>query len=144
MFNEIVSFISTLKLVDYIFFFAIITLFILILTLIYFIKINDQVFEQELEKKTIKKITKTIEKETKPKSHILDEFEQEQENTAIISCEELLNSDNNNLELNVVEEKEIGDISIKKLDGENTFLPAGSSEYKKEELFLSTLKKYTA
>lgn len=172
------SFLNTfmaLSWVDFVFFLAVLALIILIVTLIYFIKINDP--EEEVKSDIIKiseivneepiSIAPLIEDETE-KEELLDlkaitealeqrdakiidmtEYEEEQEQRAIISYDELIEK-TNNLKINYEEEQTLGDLTIKKVDLENLVAPADEEttkinvqviSYQKEEAFLEALKK---
>lgn len=139
IFKDIFAFLNTLTFIDLVFFFSVVTLIILVVSLIYFIKINDEVFE-EPKKEEKKDILDKIEIET-PK--IFDEneegelldlqaltkqleenngmnvdltaYEKEQEERAIISYEELINKTSNS-KINYEDEEVIDDIVIKKVD----------------------------
>ena len=45
IFKDILGFLNTLTFIDLVFFFSVVTLIVLVVSLIYFIKINDEVFE---------------------------------------------------------------------------------------------------
>ena len=53
IFKDILGFLNTLSFIDLVFFFSVVLLIILIVSLIYFIKINDEVFEKKEESKNI-------------------------------------------------------------------------------------------
>lgn len=172
------SFLNTfmaLSWVDFVFFLAVLALIILIVTLIYFIKINDP--EEEVKNDIVKisdivneepiSIAPLIEDETE-KEELLDlkaitealeqrdtriidmtEYEEEQEQRAIISYDELIEK-TNNLKINYEEEQTLGDLTIKKVDLENLVAPSEVEtpkinvqviSYQKEEAFLEALKK---
>ncbi|MBQ4583608.1 MAG: hypothetical protein IJA94_01790 [Bacilli bacterium] len=162
--------------VDFVFFMAVLALIILIVTLIYFIKINDPeeeikndivniaeiineeepisivpLIEDEAEKEELldlKAITEALEqRDTK----IIDmtEYEEEQEQRAIISYDELIEK-TNNLKINYEEEQTLGDLTIKKVNLDDLVAPAEIEmpkinvqviSYQKEEAFLEALKK---
>lgn len=138
-FKDIFGFLNTLTFIDLIFFFSVVVLIILIVSLIYFIKINDEVFEspKEVEKKDVleniqveapqifdeneegelldlKALTKQLE-ENKTMNIDLTAYEKEQEERAIISYDELLKK-TNNVEINYEEEEIVDDITVKKVD----------------------------
>lgn len=172
------SFLNTfmaLSWVDFVFFLAVLALIILIVTLIYFIKINDPeeevksdivkisdivneepisiapIIEDETEKEELldlKAITEALEQRD---ARIIDmtEYEEEQEQRAIISYDELIEK-TNNLKINYEEEQTLGDLTIKKVDLENLVAPSEVEtpkinvqviSYQKEEAFLEALKK---
>lgn len=168
--------VSALTLVDFIFFISMILLIILVVALIYFIKINSddeiieasnfEVSDEVKEDATnlckgayddernaiidLQSITKEL--ENRKSSPIdLTEYEQEQEQRAIISYDELVNRQKS-LALNY-EPEEINDseLSVKKVDLENLVNIASTDtksnvevrviSYQKEEDFLKALKK---
>lgn len=154
IFSDIICFLKSLTFVDLVFFFAVLVLMILIVTLIYFIKINNETespivnLEETAEMKIVKEITKNIENEEIPNINFT-EYEKDQENKAIISYEELLNK-KNNYELNYEKEELLDDLSVKKVDLENLVNLKQESpvkvgvrviSYAEEEAFLQTLKR---
>lgn len=142
-----------LRLVDIIFFFAVLILMILIVTLIYFIKINNESEEKEkdLEETQEMKIAKELRdsmKNSEPTIKFTD-YEKDQEDKAIISYDELLNK-GNNYELNYEKEEMHDDLSVKKVDLDNLVNknnnPVSNIEvrlisFQKEEAFLEALKR---
>ncbi len=150
--NDISNVLSNLSLPDYILIGAIIVLIILVIALIYVLK-NDTIedntesFEEHYSpiKEDIKEninaieeveqsdsndlnnIVKSIE-ETNPPRIDMTMYEQEQENTAIISYEELLKRMNQG---SIVEKEEMLDntISIKKLNFDNTIEETGTNTF---------------
>lgn len=154
LFNDIGKFLSTLTFADLVFFFAVLVLMILIVTLIYFIKINNDELEETdtssetPEMKIIKEITKDINTDKLPNIEFT-EYEKDQENKAIISYEELLGK-TNNYELNYEKEETYDDLSVKKVDLENLVslkeektpkIDVRVISYHEEEAFLRTLKQ---
>ena len=155
--NDTISFIKTLSFVDIIFFFAVLTLMLLIITLIYFIRENKEEIEYpsnpddhkpSSEIMDLKEITAAWEN-AEPSTINLNKYEEEQEEKAIISYEELLNH-KNDFALNYSEEENVdGDLTIKKVDLDNLvnhdikLTPEFSVtvlSYEKEEAFLKALK----
>ncbi len=157
-FKDIFEFLKSLTFIDYIFFFAIIVLLILIVTLIYFIKINDEVFLNKKDKENlettkemaiVKEITKNmVNKE--PKTVSFTDYEKDQEEKAIISYDELLKHDNN-YEINYEKEEVYDDLKVKKIDLDHLIMDkeenpkpnfAGRAiSFQKEEAFLQALKR---
>lgn len=164
IFIDIMEFIKTLSLVDIAFFFAVVVLMLLIITLIYFIKENN---EEDIEIKDVvanpslsatteessaiidlKEITKALENAEAPAIN-LNSYEEEQEEKAIISYDELLKR-KNDFAINYSEEESIDeDLSIKKVDlgnlvnkevSEKTDIKVMVISYEKEEAFLEALK----
>lgn len=154
IFSDIICFLKSLSFVDLVFFFAVLVLMILIVTLIYFIKINSETeenvgaLEETAEMQIVKEITKNIDNDDLPNINFT-EYEKDQENKAIISYEELLNK-KNNYELNYEKEELLDDLSVKKVDLDNLVnLKQETSakvdvrviSYAEEEAFLQTLKR---
>ena len=156
--TDIKDLLSTLNFIDLVFFFAVVTLMILVVTLIYFIKINDDVLKKDLvkgetrEMQIVNEITKNLEKSNDDNNMHIDftDYEKDQEEKAIISYEELLNK-NNNYELNYSNEEMQDDLLIKKFDLENLVnhnteaknnkVDVRVISYAKEEAFLEALKQ---
>lgn len=140
-----------LRLVDIIFFFAVLILMILIVTLIYFIKINNETEEKDLEETQEMKIVKELRdsmKNSEPTIKFTD-YEKDQEDKAIISYDELLNK-GNNYELNYEKEEMHDDLSVKKVDLDNLVNKNNNTvsnievrliSFQKEEAFLEALKR---
>lgn len=140
-----------LRLVDIIFFFAVLILIILIVTLIYFIKINNETEEKDLEETQEMKIAKELRdsmKNSEPTIKFTD-YEKDQEDKAIISYDELLNK-GNNYELNYEKEEMHDDLSVKKVDLDNLVNKNNNTvsnievrliSFQKEEAFLEALKR---
>ena len=140
-----------LRLVDIIFFFAVLILMILIVTLIYFIKINNETEEKDLEETQEMKIAKELRdsmKNSEPTIKFTD-YEKDQEDKAIISYDELLNK-GNNYELNYEKEEMHDDLSVKKFDLDNLVNKNNNTvsnievrliSFQKEEAFLEALKR---
>lgn len=140
-----------LRLVDIIFFFAVLILMILIVTLIYFIKINNETEEKDLEETQEMKIAKELRdsmKNSEPTIKFTD-YEKGQEDKAIISYDELLNK-GNNYELNYEKEEMHDDLSVKKVDLDNLVNKNNNTvsnievrliSFQKEEAFLEALKR---
>ncbi|NMA50981.1 MAG: hypothetical protein GX951_03945 [Mollicutes bacterium] len=149
----ILSFLKSLSFIDYVLFFTVIFLLILIVSLIYFIKINeDNVSEIELsDPDNLKQIASLMAK-TSPKPVKFTSYEKEQEDKAIISYDELLEN-TGQFSLNYLEEQNIEDkkdISVKKVDLEHLISPSLTNDLpkpkqiillKKEEEFLEALKE---
>lgn len=164
IFDDILSFLKSLSFIDYVFFFAIVVLIILVVTLIYFIKINDDVLVDKTPKKTkkedleetqemkiVKEITKNMVENDSPKETInFTDYEKDQEEKAIISYDELVNKEND-YEINYEKEEYYDDLSVKKLDLDNLVTEKGEHveskftgrviSFAKEEAFLNALKQ---
>lgn len=158
--SNISEFFHTLSFVDVVFFIAVLILMILVVTLIYFIRINEDVseqvkkdipFEETAEMKIVKEIESKMSYEDEPIVSIT-EYEQEQEDKAIISYDELL-SKTNNYELNYETEEVKDDVSVKKVNLDDLLNKSSKSEIKesipngrvisfaREEAFLEALKR---
>lgn len=127
----------------------------ILLTIILFKHIKNRKIEMSILKKAkkdridLEAITKNIEKNYKPAAIRLTSYEEEQENNAIISYEELLvNKDNQRINYDDSYQNKI-DLNVKKVnleDNTGTELPRTKLEvslmnYKQEEAFLKALKK---
>lgn len=163
-FKSFINTFSALSWVDIVFFLAVIFLIILVVTLIYFVLINkdeegskdvkpisekkpeiaifDDPNEQE-ELLDLKTLTKKLE-DQKDKPILMNDYEEEQEQKAIISYDELLASQKD-LKINYEDEKQLGDLTIKKVNIDNLATPKEDKvqviSYEKEEAFLEALKK---
>lgn len=163
VFQDMFQFIKTLSFVDIVFFFAVLALMLLIITLIYFIKENSdddiessfidfpKKKEEEIQKDELddlRKITEALEN-AEPSTIHLNQYEEEQEEKAIISYDELLKR-KNDFAINYSEEENIdGDLTIKKVDLDHLLntevvvkpeLKVSVISYEKEEAFLEALK----
>lgn len=160
---DTIEFVKTLALVDVMFFFAVLALMLILITLIYFIKENSEedIYIPENPKKeepipistqseidSLKEITQALE-EAEPSNINLNKYEEEQEEKAIISYEELLTR-KNDFAINYSEEENIAeDLTVKKVDLSNLLnkdvevkpkLNVSVISYDKEEAFLEALK----
>ena len=123
IFSDIGNFLLALRFVDVVFFLAVLILMILVITLIYFIKINDGEFkkktcEETAEMRIVRDLKDSMNGENKTVQ--FTDYEKEQENKAIISYDELVKK-SNNYDLNYVEEKNIDDLTVKQVDLDNLF-----------------------
>ena len=157
--TDTISFFKALTFVDVVFMMSIIGLIVLIVTLIYIIKVNDEeevdtvkeivsttspveepsneVVEEELD---LSKITKELDQST-PRTIALNDYEREQEEKAIISYDELLKTKDLQEEINYIKEQNLGDLTVRSVDVESITRPielpkikAKLAEDKKEEL----------
>lgn len=166
--EDTISFIKTLSFVDVVFFLAVLALMLLIITLIYFIRENKYEEEsiplvsKDLEEPMVKlseendedraitslaEINKVLD-EVDDRAVLLNNYETEQEEKAIISYEELLKR-KNDYAINYSEEERLDDLSVKKVDLDNLLNKDIHEEnkvkvtvisYEKEEAFLKALK----
>ena len=156
IFTDIWDFLKTLSFVDIVFFFAVLILMILIVTLIYFIKINNDekeikkndLNEETAEMKIVKEIQKNMDNDETVTINFTN-YEKDQEDKAIISYDELVKK-NSNYGLNYETEELKDDLLVKKVNLDNL---AGSNNtevskvevrvisFAKEEAFLQALKQ---
>lgn len=157
--NDTISFLKTLSFVDVVFFFAVLALMLLVIVLIYFIRENssdeynniiphnsDQT-KNEID--SLKEITEALEN-AEPSSVNLNKYEEEQEEKAIISYDELLKR-KNDFAINYSDEEMLDDdLTVKKVDLDNlvnkdviapTKIKVSVISYQKEEAFLEALKQ---
>ncbi len=179
IFKDIITFFKSLSFVDIVFMMSIIGLIVLIVTLIYIIKVNDDeeveeiklnnddkkeeikqevieqpkeevknnVIEDELD---LSKITQELD-HTSPKAIALNEYEREQEERAIISYDELLKTKDLQEEINYINEKNLGDLTVKSVDVESLTKPIElpkinerlKEEEKKEEKIIEEVEDET-
>ncbi len=161
--NDTFSFLKTLSFVDVVFFFAVLALMLLIIVLIYFLREN-QIEDNNIpkNKKTIdlndsnkeitslREITEAL--ENAPTNTVnLNHYEEEQEEKAIISYDELLKR-KNDFAINYSEEENLDeDLTVKKVNLDNLVnsneeresnnLKVSVISYEKEEAFLNALKQ---
>ena len=162
--NDTLSFLKTLSFVDVVFFFAVLALMLLVIVLIYFLRENHiednnitfkQDFDQKIDSKpnkeieSLKEITEALEN-AEPNAINLNKYEEEQEEKAIISYEELLKK-KNDFAINYTEEENLDDdLTVKKVDLDNLVnrdvivkpeIKVSVISYEKEEAFLEALKQ---
>ena len=146
---DIINFLKSLTLIDYILYIAILVLIILIVSLIYLLKTTDidSIIEQENDDDfDIKNAVKELSEKT-PREMELTDYEKEQEENAIISYDELVESTRNN-KINYQAEEINDKISVKKFDLDN-LVSEGKEEslnvkvltFEHEEAFLAALKQ---
>jgi len=128
--KDFIAFIKTLDFVDILFVVSLVALVILITTLIYIIKVNDEDEEIDIEEESantnnnveeeldLSQITKEI--ENAPVNPVtLNDYEKEQEEKAIISYDELLKTKDLKEDINYVKEMQLGDLMVKSVDNKN-------------------------
>ena len=155
MYENLVGFIYSLSMGDYFFFIGTFLLIVLFVYILYLIKCSDgeEALNAVSDKKDdfdIEAVTKAIEKDYKPETIRLTSYEEEQENNAVISYEELLrNKDKISVSYDDEYEFEEPTLSVKKFDLTNTSetpvideskLKVQLMSYEKEEEFLKALK----
>ena len=152
--HDISAFLLSLSLIDYILYFAVLVLLVLIISLIYIMKAGDDVMEPEavMEHDSIdlNEIIETIEENnTKPIN--MTSYEEEQEEKAIISYDELIenaktypiNYDTEELVDNEIKVKKINldQLANKESTEEPKKIEVKLIKYEKEEAFLKELKQ---
>ena len=163
--DDIMNFFKTLSFVDVVFFFAVLALMLLIIVLIYFIRENRAEEEMNFpsqgnnlppkndnnndEITSLKEITEALEN-AEPSAINLNKYEEDQEEKAIISYDELLKR-KNDFAINYSEEESLDDdLTVKKVDLDNLInkevrvkpeIKVSVISYEKEEAFLEALKK---
>lgn len=148
----LINIIGDLTIVDMIVLIALMTFIILIISVIYIYKIStlEEDYDDEREVNDmldLKEITKQIEEAPRAVNINLTPYEQEQEEKAIISYDELVRS-NNSMKINYKEEKQDAGVTVKQVDLDNIAkYDKNSSDtkvniisYEKEEAFLGALK----
>ncbi len=155
MYENLVGFIYSLSMGDYFFFIGTFLLIVLFVYILYLIKCSDgeealNVVSDKKDDFDIEAVTKAIEKDYKPETIRLTSYEEEQENNAVISYEELLkNKDKISVSYDDEYEFEEPTLSVKKFDLTNTSetpvideskLKVQLISYEKEEEFLKALK----
>ena len=152
MLKDIYNLLKSITFIDYVFFFTVIFLIILVICLVYFIKINGKVVETEDildDPDNLKAIADKIEN-TPAKPVTFTSYEQEQEEKAIISYDELL-SNTGEYQLNYSDEETKDDLTVKKFDLEHLTSPStvetpkeDNIEVPKEGIHLLSLDKEEA
>ena len=150
--NDIIAILSSLSFVDYILYFSVLALLILTIALIYVLKSEDEeksIGSEEMKENEVdlKYIASTIKEKTEP---IVDmtAYEEEQEQKAIISYDELVKESNkkqlqyDKVELvdNLIPTKKISLADMIK-EPEEKEEETNVFHYEKEEAFLKTLKE---
>lgn len=152
MIQNILLFLDKLTFIDYVFFFTVVFLIVLIVSLVYFIRVNEEIMiadEKAADPDNLANIVSKIKKEAKPVT--FTSYEKEQEDKAIISYDELKNN-TKDVELNYAEEEMQGDLTVKKFDLQNLVKDTVRTDPPKsievhlmplahEEEFLQTLKE---
>ena len=142
MLNGLIVFIKSLSFIDYVFFFTVIFLLVLIVSLIYFVRINEEVIAMEdsiSDPDNLRAINETIKKEAKPIK--FTSYEKEQEDRAIISYDELL-SNKEDVQINYVDEDKVGgDVLVKKIDLNNLVSPVKVPNEPKIEVHVISLQR---
>ncbi|MBQ3021181.1 MAG: hypothetical protein IJD92_03050 [Bacilli bacterium] len=150
--ENIFGFLYTLSMGDYIFFMLAFILLLGVVYMIYLIKKEDEKVEtyyKEENSDYLESIKEKIEKEYKPTTIKLTEYEEEQEKNAIISYDELVkNKDSYTISYDD-EYVSNSEINVKKISSDNTGVKSDNNEtlqvklmnYDKEEAFLTALKQ---
>ena len=150
--NFLTEIIGQLSIIDMILIIALITFIILIISVIYLYKISTIEIEEEEESEVndmmdLKEISRQIEENQRTRNIELTPYEQEQEEKAIISYDELIKN-NNSMRINYDDEDDTSGILVKKVDLKNIAdidetsndTEVHAISYKEEEAFLEALK----
>ncbi len=154
--TDIISFLKSLELIDYVLFFSVMALIVLIVSLLYIVRTSDEEYTYTLDKDLdddldLVALSKEIDEHTPYNNIDLTDYETEQEEKAIISYDELIKQ-HKNYALNYEEESNKAGINIKKIDNSNplnetdiedksTKVPNIVLSYEREEEFLKLLKQ---
>ena len=140
MLNNILHLVLNISFIDYVLFFTVVFLIILVVCLIYFIRINGKVVDTTIidNPESLKQIAESIEN-TPVKPVNFTPYEKEQEEKAIISYDELL-SNTGEYKINYLNEEKKDDVIVKKVDL-NNIATINKVETKKEGIHLMSLEK---
>ena len=155
--SDIISFLKSLALVDFVLYFSVLVLIILIVSLIYIVRTSDDDYDFPIDNENddeldLVALSKEIDEHTPYNNVDLTDYETEQEEKAIISYDELIKQ-HKNYALNYAEESNNAGINIKRIDNCNplneteeeeepsTKVPNIVLSYEREEEFLSLLKQ---
>lgn len=146
---DIIAFLKTLTFIDYVLYFAILILIILVTSLIYLLKttnIDEEDFCYEEDGFDIKNAVEEL-SQSKPQNINLTDYEKEQEEKAIISYQELVNSIKKN-KINYEEEITNESVKIRKVNLDDLISEEAEEPVKvrvmtfeHEEAFLEALKQ---
>lgn len=142
MVKDIILFLKNLSFIDYVFFFTVIFLIILVVSLIYFIRINEDEIEQEkvTDPDNLQDIANALKNTETPKPVTFTSYEKEQEDRAIISYDELL-SNTGEYALNYSSEDNKDGLTVKKFDLDNLVNPSLKVEPSKIDVHLFSTKR---
>lgn len=133
MINDVLSFLKSLTLIDYVFFFTVLFLLILVVCLIYFVIINKDAANIKTldlnDPMDLKKLANSIVVDKEPIE--FTSYEEEQEKKAIISYDELLSKTDNG-SINYVDEN-TNDSLVKRVNLQDLIKPAVNVEVAEEE-----------
>ena len=147
--ENLFGFLYTLSMGDYFFFIATFILILAFVYVIYLIKSTDYKDEKNEEINYIENIKNDLENNYKPEYSDLTDYEKEQEESAIISYEELIkNKDKMNYSYDDEYVSDVKDIEVKKInlsskgfDKVDEKIEVKLFDYKEEEEFLMALKQ---
>ncbi|MBR1416549.1 MAG: hypothetical protein IJ572_01880 [Bacilli bacterium] len=136
------TFIKSLSFIDIMFIVSILGLVILIVTLIYIIKMNDDDTDESTnieidkidtndEELDLLEITKEL-NESPTKPIVLNDYEKEQEEKAIISYDELLKTKDLKEDINYIKEENIDGLTVKSVDPNELTKPIELPKIKEE------------
>ncbi len=158
--NDLITVIKGLSLIDYILYFSVLILIILTVGLIYILKTDNNDIEkrknigsdflekpEETNELDLQHIATHIDEKPKPLIDMTS-YEEEQEQKAIISYDELLNSNKKNVTFekeqlvdDCIPTKKINLTDMIKEDKDEEYNQATIFHYEREEAFLQTLKE---
>ncbi len=145
--QDLFKFLKSLNHIDIFLYIAVLVLLILVVSLIYIIKTSDEETQPEEPKNNdeldIQEVIDNIGVKTDAIQNNCSQYEEEQEEKAIISYDELLKRKNDN-PLSYEEEKIFEDnLSVKKIHVDKSLEEVEKpSAYQKEEEFLKNLKAF--
>lgn len=150
--ENIFGFLYTLSMGDYIFLIATFIIILAFVYVLYLIKRDEDmgILYKNEDISYLENVKDTLERDYKPNEIELTDYEKEQEESAIISYEELIkNKDKINISYDKNYKSDIEEINVKKIilsdngtkEDNNTKLDVKLMNYDKEEAFLVALKQ---
>lgn len=150
--ENIFGFLYTLSMGDYIFLIATFIIILAFVYVLYLIKRDEEmgILYKNEDISYLENVKETLEKDYKPNNIDLTDYEKEQEESAIISYEELIkNKDKINISYDKNYKSETEEIDVKKIvlsdkgikENNDTKLDVKLMNYDKEEAFLVALKQ---
>ena len=150
--EKIFGFLYTLSMGDYIFLIATFIIILAFVYVLYLIKRDEEmgILYKNEDISYLENVKETLEKDYKPNNIDLTDYEKEQEESAIISYEELIkNKDKINISYDKNYKSETEEIDVKKIvlsdngikENNDTKLDVKLMNYDKEEAFLVALKQ---
>ena len=148
--ENLFGFLYTLSMGDYIFLGCTFLILVAFVYVIYLMKKDEEKSMIKNEMNDLENIKNTIEREYKPETVVLTDYEKEQEENAIISYDELINNKNKvNISYDEDYEADTEEVLVKKInitenssnEHEESLLHVKLMSYDKEEAFLLALKQ---